>query len=204
MVRRQGARLARKPVVVAISGSPSPASATAELADHVLGLLAPAVAIGGHIRLRELDPAALMSGRTDDAGLAAAMREVEAADGLVIATPIYKAAYSGLLKAFLDAMPQFGLAGRTVLPLATGGSLAHVLALDYALRPVLQSMGARHIVQGTFVAAGQMQRDGEAFGLDPGAAELLGEAVLHFTHAVADASPKTLFGHPRPLREAAE
>ncbi|CEJ13073.1 FMN reductase (NADPH) [bacterium YEK0313] len=205
MVRRQGARLARKPVVVAISGSPSPASATAELADHVLGLLAPAVAIGGHIRLRELDPAALMSGRTDDAGLAAAMRDVEAADGLVIATPIYKAAYSGLLKAFLDAMPQFGLAGRTVLPLATGGSLAHVLALDYALRPVLQSMGARHIVQATFVAAGQMRRDGATFGLDPAAAELLDEAVLHFAHAVAGASPQTLFGHPRPARrEAAE
>lgn len=204
MLQRQGDRLARKPVVVAISGSPSPASATAALADHVLRLMGPAVEIGGHVRLRELDPAALIGGRLDDAGLAAAIRDVETADGLVIATPIYKAAYSGLLKAFLDALPQFGLAGRTVLPLATGGSLAHVLALDYALRPVLQSMGARHIVQGTFVAAGQMQRDGEAFSLDAGAAELLGEAVLHFTHAVGDASPKTLFGHPRPLREAAE
>lgn len=204
MIRHQTVRLARKPVVVAISGSPSPDSGTARLADHVLGLMAPVATVGRHIRLRELDPAALIAGRVDDAGLAAAIRAVEAADGLVIATPIYKAAYSGLLKAFLDALPQFGLAGRTVLPLATGGSLAHVLALDYALRPVLQSMGARHIVQGTFVTAGQMHRDAAAFGLDPGAAELLGEAVLHFTHAVVDASPQTLFGHPRPIREAAE
>ena len=32
-----------------------------------------------------------------------------------------------------------------------GGSVAHVLALDYGLRPVLQSMGARHIVQSHFI-----------------------------------------------------
>jgi FMN reductase len=37
-----------------------------------------------------------------------------------------------------------------VLPLATGGSTAHVLAIDYALRPVLSSMGATHIVPGWF------------------------------------------------------
>ncbi len=38
-----------------------------------------------------------------------------------------------------------------MLPLATGGSTAHVLAVDYALRPVLNSMGAAHITQGWFV-----------------------------------------------------
>ena len=38
-----------------------------------------------------------------------------------------------------------------VLPLATGGSVAHALALDYALRPVLTSMQARHVVNGFLV-----------------------------------------------------
>ena len=66
-------------------------------------------------------------------------------------TPVYKAAYSGLLKCLLDLLPQHALAGKTVLPLATGGSTAHVLAIDYALRPVLSSMGANHIVQGWFL-----------------------------------------------------
>ncbi|WP_437719533.1 NAD(P)H-dependent oxidoreductase [Sorangium sp. So ce448] len=50
------------------------------------------------------------------------------AAGVVIATPIYKASYTGALKAFLDLLPQFGLAGKAALPLATGGTLAHVLA----------------------------------------------------------------------------
>ncbi len=75
---------------------------------------------------------------------------VEQADGVVVGTPVYKAAYSGLLKSLLDLLPQYALAGKTVLPLATGGTTAHVLAIDYALRPVLSSMGAAHIVQGWF------------------------------------------------------
>src|SRR5256885_12419558 len=41
---------------------------------------------------------------------------------VVVATPIYKASYSGVLKSFLDLLPQFGLAGKVVLPLATGGT----------------------------------------------------------------------------------
>ena len=72
------------------------------------------------------------------------------ADGVVVGTPVYKASYSGVLKALLDLLPQYALTGKTVLPLATGGSTAHVLAIDYALRPVLNSMGAAHIVQGWF------------------------------------------------------
>jgi FMN reductase len=64
---------------------------------------------------------------------------------------VYKAAYSGLLKTFLDVLPQFGLRGKVVLPLATGGSVAHVLAIDYALRPVLSSLDPLHIVNGLFL-----------------------------------------------------
>lgn len=37
-----------------------------------------------------------------------------------------------------------------MLPLATGGSPAHVLALDYALCPVLAALGAQ-VCQGRFV-----------------------------------------------------
>ena len=40
---------------------------------------------------------------------------------------------------------------KVVLPLATGGTVAHLLAIDYSLRPVLVSLGARHITTGRFV-----------------------------------------------------
>lgn len=75
---------------------------------------------------------------------------------MVVATPVYKAAYSGVLKVFLDLLPQTALKGKTVLPLATGGSPHHMLALDYALRPVLQSLGAKNILPGIYATDSQV------------------------------------------------
>jgi len=72
---------------------------------------------------------------------------------------VYKAASTGLLKAWLGPLPQFALATKVVLPLATGGSLAHALALDYSLRPVLSAMGARHVVQGYLVVDSFIESD---------------------------------------------
>ena len=48
------------------------------------------------------------------------------------------------------------LKGKTVLPLATGGSPHHMLALDYALRPVLQSLGAKNILPGIYATDAQV------------------------------------------------
>jgi len=45
-----------------------------------------------------------------------------------------------LLKALLDLLPQHALAGKVVCPLVTGGTPAHMLALEDALRPVLALM----------------------------------------------------------------
>jgi len=43
-----------------------------------------------------------------------------------------------------------------VLPLATGGSPAHLLALDYALKPVLSALGARDILDGIYATDQQL------------------------------------------------
>ena len=85
------------------------------------------------------------------------IRLVAQARAVVFATPIYKAAYSGLLKTFLDILPQNALTGKLVLSLATGGSAAHTMALDYALKPVLASLGARHFLPGVFMTDTQVQ-----------------------------------------------
>ncbi|MCX5212594.1 NADPH-dependent FMN reductase [Kitasatospora sp. NBC_00240] len=138
-------------VVLSVSGSPSRTSRTTRLLRHVDARLAHR----GHqvipFEVRSLPAEALLAGDTSHPEIAAALELFAAADGVVIGTPVYKAAYSGLLKTLLDVLPQYALAGKAVLPLATGGSTAHVLAVDYALRPVLSSMGAGHITQGWFV-----------------------------------------------------
>lgn len=137
--------------ILILAGSPSAVSRTTALARHVGDQLAG----DGHdvevLALRDLPPEALLTAATADPAIAAAVRSVLEADAVVVATPIYKAAYSGLLKAFLDLLPQSALLGKVVLPLATGGTIAHLLVIDYSLRPVLVSLGAGHITTGRFV-----------------------------------------------------
>ncbi|MDN3919269.1 NADPH-dependent FMN reductase [Roseateles violae] len=145
------------PHIAAISGSPSLRSRSGALLQLALMRLEGEAASQHAIHLRELPPAALLGADAGQAQIRAAIEAIAAADLVVVATPIYKAAYSGLLKTFLDLLPQDALRGKTVLPLATGGSSAHLLALDYSLRPVLSALGARHILDGVFATDAQLQ-----------------------------------------------
>lgn len=167
-------------LVVTISGSPSAASRTQELAARV----GATIAAGGFeleaINIRDLPPEDLVHARADSPALQRVVGLVERARGVVIATPVYKASYTGVLKTFLDLLPQFGLGGKVVLPLATGGTLAHVLAIDYALRPVLLSLGAQHVVTGLFILDKLVERRGT------GGLELNPEISERLDHTVAD------------------
>jgi len=191
-------------VVLAISGSPSSKSRTALVAQHVLGLLGNENLETRFISARDLPAKSLLLADTSDPAIAATLAAVEEASGIVFATPIFKAAYSGLLKCMLDILPQFALAGKAILPIATGGSVAHVLALDYGLRPVLQSMGARHIVQSHFIPEKDVTIEGERIILDPAAAVPLAEAVHHFKASLGLIAIDALMGHPRPVRPTLE
>lgn len=148
-------------LVLVISASVSKTSRSERLGDWVAESLGCPELSFEHLRLRDLPPEALLSARTDDPAIARAVERVAEATGLVVVTPTYKATYSGLLKVFLDLLPQYALRGKTVLPVATGGTNAHVLMLDAGLRPVLQSMWPRHVTQGCFVLDSQLVIDGE-------------------------------------------
>ena len=142
--------------ILLIAGSPSERSRSAALLDAVqlhLELRGDAVE---RVLIRDLSPQALVLADVAHPSIAQAVAKVARAQAIVVATPIYKAAYSGVLKLFLDLLPQTAFKGKTVLPMATGGSPNHMLALDYALRPVLQSLGADHILPGVFATDGQV------------------------------------------------
>jgi len=164
---------------VLLSGSPSAPSRSSVLLAHVRQRLEESDARCHTIALRELPPRALLQADARDPELQRALAQVAGAELVVIATPIYKAAYSGLLKAFLDLLPQDGLRGKAVLPLATGGSLAHLLAIDYALKPVLHALGARQIADAVFVADTQLPRNAEGrYEAEPAAIDRLEQALL--------------------------
>jgi len=170
--------------IVTITGSPSQPSRTAALVRHVAETLRARGFDLESISVRDLPAHALVTGQPGDPGIAEAVRHVERADAVVVATPIYKASYSGALKAFLDLLPQFALAGKVVLPLATGGTLAHVLALDYALRPVLVSLGAQHIVNGLFILDKTLTVSDGAVALDADIAQRLAAIVDDFVASI--------------------
>lgn len=145
--------------VLLIAGSPSAPSRSAALLDEVSRRLV----LRGNVKverlnIRELPAEALLLAEWGHPAIVKALAQVEKADAIVVATPVYKAAYSGLLKVFLDLLAQTALSGKTVLPLATSGSAHHMLALDYALRPVLQSLAARHILGGVYANDAQLPR----------------------------------------------
>ncbi|MEU8436810.1 NADPH-dependent FMN reductase [Streptomyces sp. NPDC029216] len=176
------------PKLLALTGSPSAHSRTAVVAEHVLRRLEHAGFETAQVDVRLLPAADLLSARRGEPEIRSALEAVAGADGLVIATPVYKASYTGLLKAFLDLLPQDGLAGKTVLPLATGGSLAHVLAIDYALRPVLAALGARHVTAGRFVLDSSVERGAGPDRLRPEAELDLFQAVDEFAEALRPAA----------------
>ncbi len=138
--------------VLLISGSPALPSRTARLAEWLARRLDDAQVENRLLHLRELNPQALLGADFAAEDIAQALQQLTQAQAVVIATPIYKAAYSGLLKSFLELLPIDGLAGKLVLPLASGGSLAHLLALDYALRPVLAALGAQQILPAVYAS----------------------------------------------------
>ncbi|MFX5752239.1 NAD(P)H-dependent oxidoreductase, partial [Acinetobacter baumannii] len=57
--------------------------------------------------VRDLPGQAILRADWNDPEIKAALATVEQASAVVVSTPVYKAAYSGILKAFLDLLPQF-------------------------------------------------------------------------------------------------
>jgi len=169
--------------VVTITGSPSVPSRSTALGLHVARQLGARGMALASINVRELPAAELLAGRATDPAIATAVQQIDAADAVVVVTPVYKAAYSGVLKTFLDLLPQFALAGKVVLPLATGGTLAHVLAIDYALRPVLAALGASHVVNGLFVLDKTLAVSDDRVTLDGDVEQRLAAIVEEFARA---------------------
>jgi len=141
--------------IAVVTGNPKPASRTHGVALAVAGALAAGIAVAEPavpprvvVDLAEYAPR-LFDG--SDAELSALTATVAASDVVVFASPTYKAAYTGLLKAFLDRYGSNGLAGTVAVPVMTGGWAGHSLAVEVHLRPVLVELGAVVPARGLYV-----------------------------------------------------
>ena len=134
---------AAAPGVVTVTGNPRIGSRTASIASYVARRLARELD-GSESGIVELDLA--------DPGLsrAEALAALRAARLAVVASPTYKATYTGLLKSFLDELPNDGLADVVAVPLMVAGDRVHALAVELHLRPLLAELGAITPPRGLF------------------------------------------------------
>ena len=121
-----------------VVGNPKPASRTLDAATGVAERLAgrpPDLVLD----LVELGPGLLGWG---DEAVGRAVAQIQQASWVVVASPTYKATYTGLLKLFLDQFAAGSLAGVVAFPLMLGGAWSHALAPEVFLKPVLVELGA--------------------------------------------------------------
>ncbi|CAH1211951.1 FMN reductase (NADPH) [Paenibacillus allorhizoplanae] len=171
--------------VVIISGSPTPTSRLHGVIEVAKSELLQAGIEVDWIKVRDLPAEDLLYAKFDSEAIVDASKRVAEADAVFVATPVYKASYTGVLKAFLDLLPQKGLERKIVLPLAVGGTYAHLLAIDYALKPVLSVLGAQNILQGVYVLDKQVTwgEQGQAI-LDDEITSRLKESVTEFIQEI--------------------
>jgi FMN reductase len=146
--------------IVTVVGNPRAGSRTHSLAETLAGELAgalPEAKVSG-VDLAVLGHRVLDQG---DADAAAAVAQVLDADILILASPTYKATYSGLLKAFLDRLGTGSLKGKRAVPVLLGGAPNHQLAVDVHFTPLLLELGAAVPVRGLFVLEADVPSFGE-------------------------------------------
>jgi FMN reductase len=144
--------------VVTVVGNPRAGSRTAAAAASVAELLSSE--LGTPYRLNDLvdlvtfAPAIFQGDAASDeqrAALESAIDLVSSASLIVVATPVYKGSYTGLLKSFLDVLRPEALAGAVVVPVTVSAAPSHKLLADQHLRPVLAELGASVPVPGVIL-----------------------------------------------------
>jgi len=142
--------------VTVIVGNPKAGSRTRRVAEATAAALSdlpgidddPQVVDLADVAAELFDPA---SGRVGDLLL-----DVAASDLIVVASPTYKATYTGLLKSFLDRYGNDALLGTVAVPVMTGAAPDHALAPEVHLRPLLVELGASVPSRGLYVTEQQL------------------------------------------------
>ncbi|MDQ8936234.1 FMN reductase [Acinetobacter rudis] len=139
--------------LVAVSGAPNTPSKTESLLDAILVQLKQHIQFEvEYVKLSQIGH--LLNGAASRDLLAIevqqALTQIETADALIVASPIYRASYTGLFKHLFDYIDQFALVDKPVLLAATGGSERHALTIDHQFRPLFSFFQAQTLPIGVF------------------------------------------------------
>jgi hypothetical protein len=101
-----------------------------------------------------------VSGRCSGFGHYPRVQKTSSCDGALFVMPICKVSSSRLMKLFIDLLSKPRLHCKVPMLLALGGSDARVLARDYGLRSMSQSLRAWYVIQGYFVRQSEINEGG--------------------------------------------
>jgi FMN reductase len=146
--------------VTAVSGSYKLPSRTAALVEALTQQLGQHIPIELHsIELSEIGSSLVSS--FDPKQLPAKVQKdieaIETADLLIVATPVYRASYTGLFKHLFDLVNYEALIDVPVLLAATGGSERHALIIDHELRPLFSFFQALTLPIGVYATEGNFE-----------------------------------------------
>jgi FMN reductase len=139
---------ARQVSLVVISAGVSDPSSTRMLADRIAQKSVEALArrgVAGTVSVLNLaqlatDISVAGIGGPHSSQLTLAIERLATADAIVAATPVYKAAVSGLFKSFVDILDNDLIIAKPVVLAATAGSARHALVVEDQLRPLFAFM----------------------------------------------------------------
>jgi FMN reductase len=182
-------------LVVVSAGAGDPSS-TAMLADRLAArTVAAAEAHGAAIAVTTIELRTMASeiatalvSQNLGPKLTAAVEALGAADGLIVATPIYKAGVSGLFKGFFDVLDNDLRIAKPVALAATAGTARHALVVDEAMRSLFAYMRALTIPTSVFAATEDWADGGLEKRLDRAATELAILLESAFAKQVKDES----------------
>jgi FMN reductase len=183
----------RLAVVSAGTGDPS---ATRLLADRTAERAAALANGHGHtvtvsvIELRELSAeisTALVS-QLITPKLRQAIETLGAADGIIAATPVYKAGPSGLFTSFLDVLDNDLLIAKPVVLAATAGTARHSLVADDQMRPLFAYLRTMTVPTSLFAAPEDWSDPALNDRIDRAALELVLLMESGFARAIRDES----------------
>lgn len=143
--------------IVILSGSPSETSRSEVVLTYLGNLLQEKGFSVNHLSVRDVSPEDLFTANFNSPAIKEISKSIHGADGVIVASPVYKAAYTGVLKALLDLLPQDVLQDTPVLPLMTGGSPNHLLALEYSLKPLLATLKGQNL-KGVYLVDSQIDK----------------------------------------------
>lgn len=165
------------PVVVGLSGNLRRPSRTRALVEAVGAEVSRSRRIA--LRIADLLNAgpglgAAFSRQDLSAEAAELVEAIEGADALIVGSPVYKGAYTGLFKHLFDLVEPEALAGKPVVLTATGGGQRHALVVEHALRPLFGFFTALTVPTAVYASDGDF-RDGRF--VDAGVIERVGDAA---------------------------